>query len=467
MNKRYIGLDIGVRRTLMVVLEYAKDESVNVYYQETHQSTLEEQLSELRKDIDGDFHAADRVIAALPARKAFVRDLEFPFRGTRKIMAAMPLALNIQIPIPVESCATASYIVARDKGLTKVKAAAVPSEALNEVLAVAQQVQMPVHVVDLSPFGYIAGLTQQLNDALLILSDDQETTVSLVYAGELVDYRLIPGGANLLNEDKAVVVEREIKALLRNAGERRELPIYLAGEAGHDDLIRLLREQQLDAQELLLDIAGEDIPAAFAPAAALALRMTSASKEGKSFNFRSGEFGIAGEWQKFRKPLLCSLGLLLIAVILLTLTAVTLLQNKDDQIDVLETQIRSLYQETFPEATVIVDAPKQMAAALRELQEQNALLGHAQVGVLPLLKAVSDLPVALNVVLQELSYSATEVRLVGSTDSFEQVNQLTELLATSDLFADVRVADAKMSVQGDKVNFRLLLTFSGVGRVAL
>jgi general secretion pathway protein L len=465
MNKRYIGLDIGARRTLMVVLEYTKDELVAVSYQESHQETLEEQLSELRKDIAGEFHAGDRVIAALPACKAFVRDLEFPFTGMRKIAAALPLALNIQIPIPVESCATAFFFGGQsvEDSMTRVKAAAVPSEALRGMLEAAEQVRIPVHIVDLSPFASVDGLTQQLNDALLILSDDQETTVSLVCAGKLIDYRLIPGGTNQQNEDKAVVVEREIKALLRNAGERRDLPIFLAGEAGHYDLIRLLSDQELEVQELALDLGGEEIPAAFVPAAALALRAT--GHGGNSFNFRHGEFGIRGEWQKFRKPLLCTAGLLLLALLLLVATAVMLLQAKNDQIDVLQTRVNNIYRETFPGATVIVDAPKQMEAALRGLQEQSELLGGVQVGVLPLLKTVSDLPESLNVVFQELTYGINEARISGSADSFEQVNQLADHLSGSPLFAEVRVADAKMSVQGDNVSFRLLLAFAGTGRV--
>jgi general secretion pathway protein L len=464
MNKRYIGLDIGIRRTLMVVLIYAKDELVAVHCRESHQDTQEEQLSELRSSIEGDFHASDKVVTVLPACRAFVRDLEFPFKGARKIASALPMALNIQIPIPVEACTTAFYFSAHDgKTVARVKAAAVHSEALSALLDVAEQSKFPLHIVDLAPFAFVAGLAPQLSDGLLVFCGDQETTVSLIQGGVLVDYRLIPVGTDLLDEDKAVVVERELRALLINVGVRSGLPIYLAGEAGSEVLIDLLVARDFDVQELALKLSDHEIPPVFAPAASLALRAAVSGKRVNSFNFRHGEFGPKGEWQKFRKPLLCSAGLLLLLVLLLVATGVTLIQAKTGQVDLLQNRIVDVYRETFPEATVITDAPKQLEVALRELQEQSALLGGAQVGVLLLLKTVSDLPDELNVELQELSYTVDEARISGSAESFEQVNQLTDHLAASPLFDEVRVADAKMSIQGDEIDFRLLLVFSGVG----
>ncbi len=464
MNKRYIGLDIGARRTLLVVLEYDKDELVGVHYQESHQETLEEQLRELREEFSP-LHAGDRLATVISARRAFVRNLEFPFKGGRKIAAALPLALNAQIPVSTEDCAMSSYLIdTPEDGSALVKAAAVPREALTAILDICAQVEVPLHVVDLSPFGYVAGLAQELSEAVLILSGEDETTVSLVKEGGLIDYRLIPGGANLLNEDKAVVIEREIRALLKNAGEKTLPPVYLCGEAAHDELMRLLTEQELEVQELGLSLAGEEIPSAFAPAAAIALRAAALGKEGSSFNFRSGEFALSGEWQKYRSPLIFTCGLILVAIVMLALTGVTSYQAKSSQVDVLEKEIESIYRQTFPGSRVIVDVPLQMQTALRDLEEQSALVGGAQMRVLQVLKGISDLPQGLSVELQEFSYNPTETRISGSADSFEQVNLLTETLAGSPLFAEVRVADAKMSVKGDKVNFRLLVIYAGNGR---
>ena len=58
------------------------------------------------------------------------------------------------------------------------------------------------------------------------------------------------------------------------------------------------------------------------------------------------------------------------------------------------------------------------------------------------------------------SYTPDTVTFEGSTSSFDAVNRLAKALEQSPLFRTPQVADAKMSLDGSRVDFRLNLAFS-------
>ena len=70
--------------------------------------------------------------------------------------------------------------------------ATVPADTLQALLAPFEEAALPLHLIDLAPFCYVAGLGEQIGDGILICATDQETTVSLVQNGRLEDYRILP-----------------------------------------------------------------------------------------------------------------------------------------------------------------------------------------------------------------------------------------------------------------------------------
>ena len=70
------------------------------------------------------------------------------------------------------------------------------------------------------------------------------------------------------------------------------------------------------------------------------------------------------------------------------------------------------------------------------------------------------LPEDLNFEIRELQYSNDNLRLGGFTDSFDAVNQAADRLEQSSFFANVTITDAKMSLDGSRVDFQLSLAYS-------
>jgi general secretion pathway protein L len=123
----------------------------------------------------------------------------------------------------------------------------------------------------------------------------------------------------------------------------------------------------------------------------------------------------------------------------------------------------NVYQSLFPEATIIVDVPLQLKSAIRSLQEKGSLITGGQSSALVILKELSGLPDLVAVEFQEFVLNSEDLKLTGRTSSFEAVNKMAKVLGESPMFNTVQVTDAKMSLDGSRIDFRLLLSLANPG----
>ena len=103
-----------------------------------------------------------------------------------------------------------------------------------------------------------------------------------------------------------------------------------------------------------------------------------------------------------------------------------------------------------------------MQAKLAELREKSLILGIGKDrSALNLLREISlRTPTDLTLDVRELVYGDKEIRIEGVTESFEAINRISQKLQESPLFSESKISDAKMSLDGQKVDFRLNLTLS-------
>ena len=456
MKKRFIGLDIGTVCSYITLLECEKNDLKKISFFSSQGEGLSDQLADLCANFDGHFGIGDRVAAALPAKTAYVRKLELPFRDTKKIEAAVPFSLSSQIPVPIEDCMTSAIINTRNSdGLARVTAAAIPRQTVEKLLAAAQQAELPLHILDLPPFSLVPLVAESTKDAILIAVNSQETTISQIQSGELTNYRLLPKKIEPENEGDIRSISREIQALLA-ISTSVELPIFIFGDVAGEVLAKKLNTLGYEAKELALRLAGEDIPSVFIHATALAYRATE-TKQWKSFNFRSGAYALKGEWQKLKRALWVASGLIAITVLIVATAAIVQYRTRAIQVNVLQGEMAQLFQQTFPSTTTIVDIPLQMKSSIRELREHTTIIGSSQPQILSILKILSEATGIIPIEVQELSVGLGEVNVSGNATSFDAINKMTELLEKSPLVKNIRIADAQMALKGDKINFRLFL----------
>lgn len=455
MKKRFIGLDIGTTCSYLTLLEYEKNELKKICFFTGQGEGLSDQLADLRGNFTGHFSIGDRLAAALPAKTAYVRKLELPFRDTKKIEAAVPFSLSSLIPVPIEDCLTSAIINTRNSdGGARVTAAAVPRQTVEKLLDAAHLAELPLHLLDLPPFSLVPLIAESTKDAILIAVSSQETTISQIQSGELTDYRLFPKKVEPERQGDVQSVSREIKALMAISKDV-ELPVFIVGDVDAGVLAKKLNKMGYDAKELALRLAGEPIPSVFIHATSLAYR--AAEKQWKSFNFRRGEYALKGEWQKLKRALWVTTGLMTVTMLIAAAAAIVQYRTKVNQLDILQEEMVHLFHQTFPSTTAIVDIPLQMKSSIKELRERMSIIGNSQPQILSILKVLAESTSSLPIEVQELSTGLGEVNVSGNARSFDAINKMTELLGKSPFVKNIRVADAQMALKGDKINFRLFL----------
>jgi general secretion pathway protein L len=417
-----------------------------------------EAVAAVQEFFGGELRFGDRLAAALPAVDGFVRWLSFPFSDPKKLAAALPFELGSQLPVSVELCLT-DFQPPQPSGEQSfaVTAAAVRRETIAAFLAPFDAAAVPLQVLDLAPFATAGGLAPHLGDGLLATLGEQDLTLVRLRAGRVTDLRLLPAGGSRPRQEQARFILREAALLQR--GESEALPLWLIGPGVDETLLGLLRLQfpRVEIPQLLLD--GEPLAAEFLPAAALALQAARPEKE-RGFNFRRGPFALKSEWAAMKRRLLVVGSLLLLIVLTAGGAAYFAYAQRAARAEALQQAMVKVFRETFPGSTPLVDVPLQMRSGLNELRKRGQLGGAAPAALAVLQEISRRTPAELTVDIRDLSYGPDAVRLEGSTSSFDAINQLAKSLEASPLFGSAQIADAKMSIEGNRVDFRLTLSLS-------
>ena len=270
MSKRLIGIEIGDRTLRVAILNQNKGQISVSSLQARNFADPAELTGQLRRSW---LVSSGSEISWLPACRPAA-----PMCGAWNSLSGMKRkSLRPSLSTCPASCRLRSIIVSRrystrqtDKGAT-VATATVPTETLQSLLSLFEQADVPLHLVDLAPFCYVAGLGEQIGDGILICATDQETTVSLVQNGLLVDYRILPTVAGPSSGCAAPAVTQGNQGPEACRGSRR-LDNQPDGRENHNRAGRISAGSEPDVEILSLELGGELVDGAFLPAVALALR---------------------------------------------------------------------------------------------------------------------------------------------------------------------------------------------------
>ena len=461
MTKRLIGIDINQQTLRLAILTQEQGSLSIVSVFESARSESGDAYTWLRQCLNDEFHLGDRLATCMSGASAFVRRLSFPFNDNKKINAALPFELSSQLPVALDDYTTATQPPIRKNDETSILAAAVKTSQLVEELSPFDSAGIPLHVLDLAPHAYVAGLKDFLADGILVCAVEHGTSVALVQSGEVLDYRLLSLDAQLPVEEQARIIHREAAALGR-ASRVHDTKLQLMGALATTELTAALGNLHDQVELLAIDINGQIVESPFLPAVALALRAAEANKA-KAFNFRQKEFALKGEWAGLRKAMVIAACLAGLTLFTMACSMGVNYYDKHQQVAQLEKQMVQIYKETFPNSTTVVDVTLQMKSAIRQLQEDVGIIDLDRPSALLLLQTLSMSPASISVDIDEFTMERDEVRISGRTNTFEEVSRMAESLRKSSHFENVEVSESKMDLDGKQVNYRMRLTLSGKG----
>ncbi|MFA5516815.1 MAG: pilus assembly protein PilM, partial [Desulfuromonadales bacterium] len=375
MEKRQIGIDIDGQSIRVAIIAQDR-ESLIAVGKRAYDGP--EQIGDALRELIGDTRIfGDRVAAAVPAMESFVRRLTFPFADPRKIEPALRFELAAQLPVSIEDYTTdfqAPRSTVDDQH--QVTAAAVRTSYLEEYLKAFDASGVNLHVLDLAPFAFVRGLREQCPECLLAHLGEQEISVSLVEAGQIIDFRLLPAKIGDSPAELARQLLRESAGLQREI-KHRELPLYLIGPGATPALQGELQQAGRPAQTPKFFMEGSDIEAEFLPAVALALRAGAPARE-REINFRRGRFALKNEWTALKREMIAAVVLLLFTGLTVAGASYLNYAHKANRAEVLDREISRVFKETLPNSRTAMQPLQQMESKMRELRERAKLIGAGQ-----------------------------------------------------------------------------------------
>ncbi|MEJ2688975.1 MAG: GspL/Epsl periplasmic domain-containing protein [Deltaproteobacteria bacterium] len=459
MPKKFIGIDFGPQSLRVATATLVKGVPVLASVREQRLETTEERAGAMAEMLD-DVAFGDRVAACLNGVGSYFRLLEFPFDEAKKIESALDLEMSSQLPTSDELvCDFLNPRPGNERGFT-VPAAAVRRMAVVDFLATFQQAGQTLHLLDLNPFAYAAGLADAVPEGVLAVVLTSEITVALVKAGQVISFRTMPRPPHDDAERLADLIRRDYLALTKGSN-KNNLPLFLIGGGVTDELGRALTVLGLEPRQPELEFDGQPIAPALIPAAALALRAALPPRT-RQFNFLKGDLAPKSEWAGFRLRLIAVAALAGLTLILGASGAYLNYVQQKNQAEMLRQETLAIFKETFPQVHTIVDVPSQMRSNLDQLRERAKMLGLSQNrSALNVLREISArIPKEVRFDVREMVFSEDEVHIDGTTSSFEAANRLSQAFDASPLFEKSQITDAKMGMDGGKVDFRLNLKIS-------
>lgn len=462
MANRLIGAEITARTIRVAVLGQHRGVTTVIALEQRPYADAGELPGLLAALVPGGLQLTDRVATALPAGQAYLRELRFPFRERRKVLAAAPFALADQLPVAVEDCQT-TLLAQQEAGTgVAVVAAAVRKAALSALLGPFERERVPLHVVDLMPHALAGGLGETIGTGLLLCLNEDEATLTRLDAGRVTVHRHFPL-ASQQPETPAIVRLLRDSVVCSSRPGSEPLPVLVTGSQATPLLLEQLKGQGLPARPLSLGLGHRDIPAAFVPAAALALRLDRKVAD-RCFNLRQGAYAYRGEAAALNRTLYLLAALLGASLLLFTLSGALAYRERSRHAEALLQQMTRQYQETFPGSPITVDVALQMESKLQELRNRAAALGiGGQPQPLPILKELSAVAARTPYQVEDLACDQGACTLTGSTDSFEAVNRIRAQLAAAGRFGTIEVAETRRGAAGGLIEFRLRLPLSVPG----
>ena len=424
----------------------------------------------------------DTALVALPAHKAVLRNLTFPFKDPRRLYQTLKFSLDEHMPFEPEEVVADFHLLPAGKTREgRLLVAGMPEEEVAASLALLQE-------VGLEPMGLDLDVFSLANAAILGCPTLPARTVLLDANTERVLLTLLEHGTPVFARSLAYGLPPEAEALEAYAGrlsKHLQHTFYACENVLHQaynpDLLlvsgvrgeqaRLLAKGLQEATEIPAEVwrvtaaaykadqtrlpAAELVP--YAVAFGTALR--GFHRRACGVNLRRERFALHKDLQELRGHLI-ALGILAVGVIGLGIGSLYLNASyKAQRYAHLQEEITRVFRAALPDVRM-VQPIVQLREKIHELEERLKAFGGmsgAQLSGLQILHEISArTPPSVTLNVDTLAITTGTTDLGGTTESYDDVVKLKTALEASPFFPTVKINNTKTDV-GNKIAFTLTI----------
>lgn len=436
------------------------------------------------------------VATALPARQLSTRRLEFPFSDARRLAQAIPFEIEAETPFRLDDIFVDWNLLRADKNQAVVSATLAKRSHVAELLGKLQEGGCDPHVIEAEGLvlANLAPVFRLEGTHLLVDIGHEKTTFCALFEGRPVLSHSIPVAGRAMTEaiasetglayedaeqrkceggvlgragsagspGVAAILDRIAREAVRTleAAEARQGagPSFrdakltlLGGSARLDRIDEVLAKRTglpthrlrmpADAPHAKL-VEGID-PVLFAPAIALALRLSGESVT--KMNFRQGELAFRQDLTAYfgreLRPTVILAAVLAGLLVVSTITTIALQHRREGRH---EQAMTALYTAAFPDKQPVPAEPASaLGGELRSARERAEFLGlysDDRSALLLLAELSRTIPKDLEVRINEVAIDRNQIRLDVAAGGYEAADRLTAVLSANEAFRGAKVA---------------------------
>lgn len=479
MSRKVLGIDIRKESISAVLLITGLRESrvdahayVPISDSSEDHSKIKTALEALSNEID--IVGCDCVVS-IAADHFSYRNLQVPFKDSKKIQMVLPFEIEPTIPYPVDDLVIDFIEMesARQSDHKDIIAVSVPKSELDPYIKALADIKIDPEVITISGLPAALCLCNQADPGENQLFLEINKASSTLFIAEDGHVKLIRSFPTPVADDAragslAALVRRTLAAFDElSPVEFQPLDMVVTG-TGLDgtnfvndvsNVLDLPVKLSNFADQLNIPIDSKDIkpwdPARMDSALSAALM----ESEGlRGLNFHKGQFAAKKLFAK-HKNLLTKTGILAAAVlVLLIFNLISSSYTQNRQLDRYNQQLIDIFRSTFPEEKRIEDPFRQMQIKVQEAKKntviQSATTPHIR--SIDILNNIStSIPETIVVDVTRIVISPDTVLISGNTDEYNSVDEIKTRLEQIDSFKKVTITSSNTDRSGKEVRFQL------------
>ncbi len=406
-----------------------------------------------------DLSPCSRAVIEVPSVWVSFRAADLPFTSPKKIRQVLEFELEPLLPISHEAYISDFLPLKSKPGAGPLLTASIAESRIEQICDCLTGYGIKPHLI--IPKGYTAavrmlpGLDPDKNHALLFVTK-QEVIMILACSGVPCAVRSFRG-AGVSFESICFKLKQTIMGFNQQRGTKLFFNILVCSQ-------RSTAQEDLNACESVFDAravaAAENFDGLTLPEMAL-LR-----KQKLLFNFCQGIYGATSPIKKHLSAIITTTVLLVLVFGFFMAGTAMDSARLSDRIAAIDARAMEIYRQSFPKQKTIQDPYLQMKANVKAALKQSSANGKdsSDTVAFKTVEIINSLSTAIDssidVDISRFLYNSGKIVLSGSTDNFNNVNNIKSKIEAVPMFKTVEISSAaadKKDKQENRVNFKFII----------
>jgi general secretion pathway protein L len=405
-----------------------------------------------------DFQPCSTAIIFVSQLSICFRNIDLPFGSKKKIKQILPFELENLLPVNNEEYISDFHMLDNGKESNPILSASIAEVQVKKYFL--KLGSFGIKPLIITPGGYAAAISflrenKNISTFVFLYVADAEITLVLVNNRQPCMVRSFASSL-YSSEDLAKCIKQTIMGFNQRTGTDISFDIFVGSDGdnpGAELIFNDLKRKKLS--QVRSKINSNTLLSGISPGKTVKFL----------FNFCQGDYGSSSFGKKNFKNIAAGLVLFLIAFSLLMVSFGSDNSKLNKKIAGIDIQALSIFKATFPDKKKVQDPYLQMKANVREQikksgksGDKDQLIKNNNFKIVEILGELSR-KIASSIDMDTTRFLFNNGRLIlsGSTDNFNNVDNIKSNIESSDLFEKVSISSAAADKKGNRVNFKFII----------